>query len=121
MPLYQYDSCNKRGARVTGAIDAATPQAAKDLLQGQGLLPVKIVEITVDGAGQGAWYRDIFEKKVEPKVIILFTKQLSVLLKAAVPLLQALELLIEQFDGKFRRILIKIKDGVKSGEPLAKE
>jgi type II secretory pathway component PulF len=121
MPLYQYDSFNKRGARVTGTIDAATPQTAKDLLQGQGLLPVKIVEVAIDGAGQGAWYREIFERKIEPKAIILFTKQLSVLLKSAVPLLQALELLIDQFDGKFRRILIKIKDGVKSGEPLAKE
>lgn len=121
MPLYQYDSFNKRGDRVTGTIDAATPQTAKDLLQGQGLLPVKIVEVIIDGAGQGAWYRDLFEKKVEPKMIILFTKQLSVLLKSAVPLLQSLELLVDQFDGKFRRILIKIKDGVKSGEPLAKE
>ncbi|KKQ48505.1 MAG: Type II secretion system F domain protein, partial [candidate division TM6 bacterium GW2011_GWF2_38_10] len=59
--------------------------------------------------------------KVDLKTVILFTKQLSVLLKSAVPLLQALELLIEQFEDPFRRIVISIKDGVKSGEPLAKE
>ena len=32
-----------------------------------------------------------------------------------------MELLIEQFDGKFKRVLISIKDGLKSGESLAKE
>jgi type II secretory pathway component PulF len=43
------------------------------------------------------------------------------LLRSAVPLLQALELLTEQFESSFRRMLISIKDGVKAGEPLAKE
>lgn len=119
MPLYRYDSLNRRGTRVAGTIDAPTLQAAKEVLQGQGLLPTSIDEISVEKSGFS--FVGLFERPVEPKMVIVFTKQLSVLLKSAVPLLQSLELLVEQFDGKFRRIVIDVKDGVKAGESFANQ
>jgi len=119
MPLFHYESYSRRGAKVVGVLDAPSAQMAKDILRGQGLMPVKIIEASTTGA-QSFW-TSLFEKKVDLKTVVLFTKQLSVLLKSSVPLLQALELLIEQFDDPFRRMLVSIKDGVKSGEPLAKE
>lgn len=119
MPLYQYESFNKRGARVTGTIDAPTQQSAKEILQGQGLMPTKIAEMSTERTH--FTLASLFEKKIDQKTVILFTKQLAVLLKSAVPLLQALELLLEQFDGRFRRLLVSVKDGVKSGESFAKE
>ncbi|MFA6527472.1 MAG: type II secretion system F family protein [Candidatus Babeliales bacterium] len=120
MALYQYDAFNRRGGRVSGTIDATSLQNAKELLKGQGLMPVKISEISSDMSGQFT-FKSLFERPIELKTIILFTKQLAVLLRSAVPLLQALELLTEQFDGKFKRILISTKDGIKSGEPFSKE
>jgi len=120
MPLYSYESFNKRGARVTGTIDAASAQVAKELLKGQGLLPTKIVEVAGE-TSVSSWYSVLFEKGVDQKTVILFTKQLAVLLKSAVPLLQSIELLTDQFEGRFKRVLISIKDGLKSGESLAKE
>jgi len=119
MPLYHYESFNKRGALVRGTIDATSMHVAKETLQGQGLMPTKITEVA--GETTGFSLRSLFEKKVEPKTVILFTKQLAVLLKSTVPLLQAIELLTEQFEGQFRRVLIRVKDGIKGGEPLAKE
>jgi len=119
MPLYRYDSFNRRGKKVTGTIDAASVQTAKQILQGQGLLPVKIEEI---GVGEGlSWFSLLFERKIEVKTIIIFTKQLAVLLKSGVPLLEAFELMVEQFEGKFKRILINIKEGIKAGESLASQ
>ncbi len=119
MPLFHYESYSRRGAKMTGTLDAPSAQMAKDILQGQGLMPTKIKEVSA--AGSKSFFASLFEKKVELKTVILFTKQLSVLLKSSVPLLQALELLIEQFDDPFRRMLVSIKDGVKSGESLARE
>ncbi len=121
MPLYQYESFSRRGNKVIGTIDAASEQAAKEILQGQELLPTKIWEVTGQEGQAGFSFKSLFEKKIDIHGVILFTKQLSVLLKSAVPLLQAFELLIEQFDGAFQRVLIRIKDGIKSGQPLAKE
>jgi len=119
MPLFQYEAFSKRGNKVNGTIDAVSMQAAKEMLQGQGLMPVRIGEVA--GESTGFSLTSLFEKKIQHRTIILFTKQLAVLLRSAVPLLQAIELLIEQFDGKFKRVLISVKDGLKSGEPLAKE
>jgi type II secretory pathway component PulF len=119
MPLYQYESLNRRGGRVTGTLDATSMHLAKEILQGQGLMPVKIAEIGGDAPGFS--FARLLERPVDEKTIILFTKQLTVLLRSSIPLLACIELLVEQFDGRFKRILISIKDGIKSGEPFAKE
>lgn len=119
MPLYKYEAFSRRGTKSAGNIDAATLQGAKELLRGQGLMPISITEVA--GEPTGFSLRSLFEKKIDIKTIILFTKQLSVLLRSGVPLLQAFDLLLEQFEGKFKRLLINIRDGIKAGEPLAKE
>lgn len=119
MPLYQYSALNKRGNRVTATIDAPSIPEVRDRLKAQGLMPIKIILAPTSGSGFSLGH--LFEKKIDTKTIILFTRQLAVLLRSAVPLLQAMELLIEQFDGAFRRVLINIKDGIKGGESLAKE
>jgi type II secretory pathway component PulF len=119
MPLYQYDSFSRRGKRIKGTVDASSLQAAKQILQGQGLMLTSIEEVGV--ISQGFSFGTLFEKKVDLKTKVIFTKQLAVLLKSGVPLLQALELLVEQFEGKFKRILIDVKDGVKAGETLASQ
>jgi len=121
MPLYQYESYSRRGNKVTGTVDATSLQMAKEILQGQGLLPINIKEVQAIEGQTGFSLKSLFEKKIDSRSTILFTKQLSVLLKSSVPLLQAIELLTEQFEGGFRRILIRVKDGLKSGQPLAKE
>jgi len=120
MPLYKYDSFNRRGSKVKGTIEASTLQGAKQMLRGQGLMPTKVVEVAAGAAGV-SFFASLFEKPIETKTVILFTKQLAVLLRSGVPLLQAFELMAEQFEGKFKRVLVSVKDGLKSGEALAKE
>ena len=119
MPLFKYDSFSRRGTKISGTIDAASMQTAKEILQGQGLMPVKIEEIGVEK--KGSFFAGLFEKKIDTKTKVIFTKQLGVLLRSGVPLLQTFELLLEQFDGKFKRVLINIKDGIKGGETLASQ
>ncbi len=119
MPLFHYESFNRRGARVQGTLDSPSLQLAKETLQGQGLMPTKIAEVS--GEPTGFSLQAMLEGPVKQKTMILFTKQLTVLLKSSIPLLQALELLIEQFEGRFRRVIVSVKDGLKAGEPFAKE
>ncbi|MBU1007634.1 type II secretion system F family protein [Candidatus Dependentiae bacterium] len=120
MPLYQYDSFNRRGKKITGTIDAASKQDAITILRGQGLMPTNIEE-TSAAKLEGPFWKRFFQKKVDIRTKVLFTKQLGVLLKSGVPLLQAIELLTEQFEGVFKRVLIHIKDGIKAGESIASE
>jgi type II secretory pathway component PulF len=117
MALYSYQAFAKDGKKVNGTLDAGSLAAAKDQLTQRGLFPIKI-EIAKDQLTGSSWSFGFFQK-VPIKQKILFTKQLAVLLKSGVPLLQALELLIEQFHGTLRSILIKVKDDIKEGVSFA--
>ena len=77
MPLYKYDSFNRRGSKVKGTIEAASLQAAKQLLRGQGLMPTKVVEVAAGvghsprwrrstrtlGRHRGLWFHTIGQRK----------------------------------------------------------
>lgn len=117
MALYLYQAFSKDGKKVTGTIDAPTLQVAKEQLNRQGIYPISITLGTQEAALP--WWKRLFAKNITIKEKILFTRQLAVLLKSGVPLLQALELLIEQFEGNIRNMLIAIKDDVKEGISFA--
>lgn len=117
MALYSYEAFSKDGKKVKGLLDAPSPSAVKEQLVKQGLYPITI-EIAQEQARLSLFSR-IFSRSVPVKDKILFTKQFSVLLKSGVPLVQALELLIDQFEGKLHYMLIAIKDDVKQGTSLA--
>lgn len=117
MALFSYQAFSKDGKKITGTVDAPSLQAAKEQLSKQGIYPISVTPSSLEAAVP--WYKRIFQKKITIKDKILFTKQLAVLLKSGVPLLQALELLIEQFEGNLRTILVQIKDQVKEGISFA--
>jgi type II secretory pathway component PulF len=118
MALYSYQAYGKDGKKIRGTIDAPSQESVLQQLSKQGMYPIS-VQLAKDQAGAQAWYKVIFQKGITLKDKILFTKQLAVLLKSGIPLLQALELLIEQFEGRLKSIIIAIKDGIKEGKSLA--
>ncbi|MDR3550554.1 MAG: type II secretion system F family protein [Candidatus Babeliales bacterium] len=117
MALYSYQAFSKDGKKVNGHIDAPSLQGVKEQLTRQGLFPI-LIEIAKDQTGQ-SWWQSIFTAKVTTKEKILFTKQLAILLKSGVPLLQALELLVDQFEGTLHSILVTVKDDIKEGVSFA--
>ena len=117
MALYYYYAFSKDGKRQIGQLDAPSEQGVKDALVKRGLFPAEIG--LVKGANTGLpWYKRWFEGNVSIKEKIMFTKQLAVLLRSGIPLMHALELLVEQFQGKMRTIIVQLKDGVKEGRSL---
>jgi len=117
MPLYFYQAYAKDGKKVTGYIDASTTIQAKEQLTRQGMYPISI-SVAQEEQRIPFWQR-LFARSVTVKDKIIFTKQLAVLLKAGVPLLQSVELLSEQFTGKMRTILVSIKDDLREGSSFA--
>lgn len=115
MALYSYEAYARDGKKIKGIIDAASSGTVKDQLIAQGLFPIKI--ITVQQQAALSLYQRFFGG-VTAKDRILFTKQAAVLLRSGVPLLQTLELLIDQFSGYLRSIIIAVKDEIKGGSTL---
>ncbi|HSW74028.1 MAG TPA: type II secretion system F family protein [Candidatus Limnocylindria bacterium] len=117
MALYFYQAFSKDGKKVTGYLDAPSMVTVKEQLVKQGLFPTSITPAQGE-AGQ-SWLRSLFTRSVTEKDKILFTRQLSILLKSGVPLLQALELLTEHFEGGLRSTIVTIKDNIKEGSSFA--
>jgi type II secretory pathway component PulF len=117
MALYVYQAFSKDGKKVQGTVDAPSAEALREQLVRQGLFPTKIE--LAGGVSTGGFFKRLFEKKVTVKDKILFSKQLAILLKSGVPILQAIELLTEQFEGGMKTMLVRIKDDVKEGSSLA--
>lgn len=118
MALYFYQAYSREGKKTSGYIDAASLQAAKEQLSRKNIYPTKI-ELAQGAAVPIPWYRQIFTRRIGLKEKIFFTKQLGVLLRAGVPLVQALDLLVEQTDGRLRDIVITLRDNIKEGQSLA--
>ena len=118
MALYYYQALSKAGKRVSGQVDAPTTAGAREQLTKMGLYPVRI-ELAVSPAAAVPIYKRLFRRGVSLKDKIFFTKQLAVLLRSGIPLVQALELLTDQTEGNLKSVIIALKDGIKEGRSLA--
>ena len=104
----------------------------------EGIFPTDIYEekvgkatktkVSGDGKAQGdgdSWLNKEFDfakyfQRVTLQEIALFTRQLSTLLAAGIPLVESLTALVDQTDNeKFKRILSQLKDRVNEGSSFA--
>lgn len=116
MALYFYRALSQTGKKVSGQLDASSEEAVRADLLIKKLYPVEIKLHTESGE---SFLKTVFEQAVPSKDLIFFTKQLAILLKSGVPIVQSLDLLSEQFSGKLRSIIVNLKDGVKEGKSFA--
>lgn len=117
MPLYAYVALARDGKKVHGVVDALSQTIARQQLSTQGLFPVSIT--LAQEEMRYSFIRRLFMRTVSVKDKILFTKQLVILLRSGVPLLQAIDLLIEQFEGTLHIILVSVRDELREGASLA--
>ncbi|HON07703.1 MAG TPA: type II secretion system F family protein [Verrucomicrobiota bacterium] len=112
MPVYYYKSVDREGNIVTGVMEAASENALEDKLQSIGfyLLQARLeIEREQREVKMSLW-------RVNRRNLIEFFTQMNVQLKAGVPLIQALEVAVEECDNvRFRLILDAIHRNVLAG------
>lgn len=118
MALYVYQGFMRDGKKMSGSIDASSESQVKEILSRQGIFPTAITAAHKVIRSEG-FLKRLLRKKVSFKDKILFTKQLQVLLRSGIPLLEAIDLLDEQFKDPLHSILVEIKDGIKEGFSFA--
>lgn len=109
MLTFKYEARNATtGQKVKALVQADTEQAAVKLIRKQGLTPLSIAP---EKAGGGRHYRGI---KTKDKV--LFSRQLSTLINAGLPLVQSLRSVGEQTTNKaFKLVISQIISDVEAG------
>jgi general secretion pathway protein F len=120
MPVFEYIAINDASKRVKGVLDADSALAARAKLREMGLLPVQVGETT--RATKPAREIVLSEILSRPKTpdIAMFTRQLAVLLQAGMPLVEALNAVLEQIDNRaLVKIVYQIKETISEGASLS--
>ncbi len=121
MPVYEYSALNPAGKKLKGIIEADSRTAARQKIRQTGNYPVDIKE-TLSGK-KGERKRKIsFPRlggRIKQQEVHIATRQLATLLGAGIPLVPALNGLIDQTTNPaFRTIIAQIKDQVNEGNSL---
>jgi general secretion pathway protein F len=120
MPVYEFTALTSTGKKLKGIIDADSLTAARQKIRGQGNYPVEINETSARSVTTKAPLLSIqFNQRVKQQEIHIATRQLATLLGAGIPLVPALNGLIEQTENRsLKTVLAQIKDAVNEGNSL---
>lgn len=113
---FEYQAKDESGALRTGQVVAENQQRAINLLVENGLTILNLTVVKED-----VWEHILpFGNNVPSKDLVLFSRQLSTLIGAKVPLLQALRILLEQVTHKrLRKIVAEVISSIESGNSLS--
>ena len=116
MPKFTY-TATKDGKTIHGVAEAANKDALLDSLRKQGIKPFVI---KLDGAKPSLLKKFGSAKKVKLKDMAVFTRQLSTMINAGVPVNHALSTLQAQTKNKyFKKVILSVSKEVEGGMALA--
>lgn len=107
--LYTWEGKDKTGKQVKGEMRASGENIVNATLRRQGIQNAKVKKAS---SGSG--------KKITDQDITFFTRQLAVMMKAGVPLLQSFDIVAKGHSNpSVTRLLLEIKTEVETGSSLA--
>ncbi|MHA4965744.1 type II secretion system F family protein [Pseudomonas extremorientalis] len=110
--IYAWEGINRKGRRVSGHSTGHNPALVKAQLRRQGISPGLVRKHSPVLAG--------LKPSIKSADITQLTRQLATLLKAGIPLLQALDIISEGFDNAtLRELLQGLQQSIAAGTSLA--
>jgi type IV pilus assembly protein PilC len=116
MPVYIWKGVNSQGVKRKGEVESPDQAAALAHVKRLRIQDIIIKEKPKDMFENIAF----FKPKVTGKDLVIFTRQLSTMIDAGLPLIQSLEILSKQQDNStFKTVLTAIKRDVETGTTIA--
>ncbi len=116
MPVYIWKGVNSQGVKRKGEVESPDQAAALAHVKRLRIQDIIIKEKPKDLFENIAF----FKPKVTGKDLVIFTRQLSTMIDAGLPLIQSLEILAKQQDNStFKTVLTAIKRDVETGTTIA--
>jgi len=115
MPAFAYQALDQFGKTRRGVLQGDTARAVRATLREQGLNPLEVTAV-VDGQQRTR----LFGRGLSGMQLALLTRQLATLLKAGLPVDEALAALAEQNDDtRVRTLVVSLRSRVMEGSSLA--
>lgn len=116
MGQFTYEGIDSKGKQSIGKIEAEDEKEVRKLLRLQGIRPKKIISPSILEFDLNSWLvAKGFAKTVNAKEMAMFTKQLSIMINAGIPILQSLDILQRSVRNLALRSAIK-KVAIEVGE-----
>ena len=132
MPTYAYEALNAAGKPQSGTVEATTSDEAVQMIKGEGFFPTSVREQKVKGDGRVRGGDKVKKKRkkggvmsisiggVGRKHLTTFTRQLSTLQDAGLPLLRSMQILeAQQKPGLLKSILGGVSEEIEGGTTLS--
>lgn len=111
---YRYKALDETGKAVSGTESATSTGGAHIALIEKGYQPLEVTE------QRSVLSFEITKKKVPRKDVMNFSRQLAVFMKAGIPIMEALEVIVEETQGKLlKNILTEMVDSLRAGDTFA--
>ncbi|MCK5543620.1 MAG: type II secretion system F family protein, partial [Desulfobulbaceae bacterium] len=116
MPLYIWKGKNSYGEKRKGKMDMPNEAAVHGHLKKMRITPSLVKEAPKDIFANIPF----FQPKVTTKDVVVFTRQLSTMIDAGLPLVQSLEILGDQQENiTFKKVLVEVRMDVEAGATFA--
>jgi type IV pilus assembly protein PilC len=113
LSVFTWEGTDKKGAKVKGESRAVNPSIVKAELRRQGINPVKVRK-------KSALLSSTKKKKILPKDIAVFMRQLATMMSAGVPLVQSFEIVGRGHENpSMQELVMAIKNDIESGSNLS--
>ncbi|MDN3515682.1 MAG: type II secretion system F family protein [Candidatus Brocadia sp.] len=130
MSIFQYNAVDNKGQAVKDRIEASTSDEAIARIRGLGYFPTSMKEIHVRQKSGETHATDTSSKKrgeislsfggVKSKELTIFTRQLSTLQDAGLPIIRGLQILASQMKkGLFKKTILKVIEDIEGGNTLS--
>lgn len=120
MPSYTYRGRGRRGDLLTGALEGASREAVATQLLNSGITPVDIREAIAEPDLLGTLRRELGRQQPGLEDLILFSRQMYTLMKAGVPINQALTGLVRSARNEIMaETLGEVRGFIESGRELS--
>lgn len=115
MPVFEYRGLNSNGKDVKGTIDAENSKSARIKLKKDGIFVVDLKDKTKQ-VKKGKTQRSVTSKGVGVTELSMMTRQLATLIKANIPLVDALGAVADQVENEdLANVVTDLKNSVNEG------
>ncbi|MFA6909426.1 MAG: type II secretion system F family protein, partial [Patescibacteria group bacterium] len=117
MAIFDYKAKGTEGDTMSGAVVAPTENIAYTMLRDKGLFVISLDERKKSAVLEASLG---FLNRIKPKEVVVFSRQLSVMISAGVPLVRALKTIVKQTENdNFKVIISDVADEVEGGAKLS--
>jgi len=118
--IFGYKVRTAKGGTLDGTLEANDQRAAVEKLRAQQYIVLEIKEQQANAFTDFLNSINPFKPKASPKDVVIFSRQLSVMINAGIPIVQAMSIIGDQVENPyFKEVVNTIREDIEGGTSIA--